>query len=254
MKTSAPVRSRHSLPLALLAGGLATRLRPITEKVPKSMVEVAGEPFIAHQLRLLASRDIRDVVVCAGYLGEQLADFVGNGERFGCNVTYSFDGDKLLGTGGAIRKALPLLGDSFYVMYGDSYLPIDFAAAYDVFAYSGLKGLMTVFRNGDRWDKSNVLFVDGRIHNYDKRNPTPDMEHIDYGLGILTAEALAGWDDTTAFDLARVYEELVANQQLAGLEVFERFFEIGSFAGLDETDALFLSLCKTAQRGANTQP
>ena len=242
MKMSVQVSSRHSLPLALLAGGLATRLRPVTEKIPKSMMEIAGEPFIAHQLRLLAKQQVRDIVICAGYLGEQIAEYVGDGGQFGCHVTYSFDGDKLLGTGGAIRKAIPLLGDTFFVMYGDSYLPTDFAQVYDVFANSGMSGLMTVFKNDNQWDTSNVLFAKGSIAQYDKRAPNDSMQYIDYGLGILTAKAFSDRHECERFDLAEVYESLVASKQLAGFEVHERFFEIGSWNGLDETNSLFLKL------------
>jgi len=228
--------------LALLAGGLATRLRPITTTIPKSMVPVAGEPFVAHQLRLLSNQGIHEVVICVGYLGDQLRDFVGDGSSFGCHVQYSFDGDTLKGTGGAIRQALPLLGDHFLVMYGDSYLPTAFGPVYETFLASGKQGLMTVFKNGDLWDKSNVEFRDGRIVDYNKRTPTPRMDYIDYGFGILKSEVFAGWTADQVFDLALVYESLVAKGQLAGYEASERFFEIGSHEGLDETDSLFLQL------------
>jgi NDP-sugar pyrophosphorylase family protein len=228
--------------IALLAGGLATRLRPITTTIPKSMVQVAGEPFVAHQLRLLASQGIHQVVMCVGYLGDQLRDFVGDGSSFGCEVVFSFDGDELKGTGGAIKQALPMLGDHFFVMYGDSYLPTQFAPIYDAFLDSGRQGLMTVFKNGDQWDKSNIEFRDGRIVEYNKRTPTPAMDHIDYGFGILRAKAFAAWNANQVFDLARVYEALVAEEELAGYEVKERFFEIGSHEGLDETDSLFVHL------------
>jgi NDP-sugar pyrophosphorylase family protein len=242
MKMNAPASSKQMPRIALLAGGLATRLRPITTTIPKSMVTVAGEPFVAHQLRLLAGQGIHEVVMCVGYLGEQLQDFVGDGSAFDCHVEYSFDGEKLKGTGGAIKKALPLLGDHFLVMYGDSYLPTLFAPVYDSFVESGMQGLMTVFKNRDLWDRSNVEFRDGRIVRYDKRNPTQEMDYIDYGFGILKAEVFAAWESEEAFDLALVYESLVAKGQLAGYEVKERFFEIGSHEGLDETDSLFLQL------------
>jgi NDP-sugar pyrophosphorylase family protein len=228
--------------LALLAGGLATRLRPITMTVPKSMVPVAGEPFVAHQLRLLVRQGIRDIVMCAGYLGEQLEEYVGNGSGFGCTVTYSYDGDKLKGTGGAIKQALPLLGDHFFVMYGDSYLPTAFAPIYKSYLDERKAGLMTVLKNGNQWDKSNVEFRDNKIVRYDKRTPTSEMDYIDYGLGILQANVFDSWNTEEVFDLALVYESLVARGELTGYEVTERFFEIGSHQGLGETDALFLEL------------
>jgi len=234
-----------TLPLALLAGGMASRLGAMTERVPKSMLEVAGEPFIAHQLRLLAGQGVRDVVMCCGHLGGMIADFIGDGERFGCRVRYSFDGPPLLGTGGAIRKALPLLEPHFWVMYGDSYLTAAFGPALRAFGDSGKLGLMTVFRNDDRWDASNVEFAEGRIVRYDKREPTPEMRHIDYGLGIYSAAAFANWPEGSAFDLAEVQGDLIARGAMAGFEVTERFFEIGSVDGLAETDELLRERLQT---------
>ncbi len=224
--------------IALLAGGLATRLRPITETIPKSLVTVAGEPFLAHQLRLLHAHGFRRVVLCVGHLGEMIRQEVGDGSAFGMELEYSFDGAKLLGTGGAIQRALPLLGEAFVVLYGDSYLPMDYAAAVGAFAASGKPGLMTVFHNQGQWDTSNVVFADGTIRRYDKRELTPDMQHIDYGLGILRAEALAGYPKDEAFDLAEVYRDLSRAGQLAGYEVRHRFYEMGSPVGLAELDAL----------------
>lgn len=224
-------------PLALLAGGMASRLGAMTERIPKSMLEVAGEPFIAHQLRLLASQGIRDVVICCGHLGGMIADFVGDGEQFGCRARYSFDGPPLLGTGGAIRKALPLLGPEFWVMYGDSYLTAAFRPALRIFEESGKHGLMTVFRNDDRWDASNVEFAEGRIVRYSKRERSPEMRHIDYGLGIYSAAAFADWPEGAAFELSELQSNLIARGSMAGSEAAERFFEIGSVDGLAETDA-----------------
>ena len=182
-----------SVPVALLAGGLATRLRPITETIPKAMVDIDGRPFIDHQLDLLARNGIRRVVMCLGYLGEQVQRQVGDGSARGVHIAYSFDGDKLMGTGGAVKRAAGLLhqrgtGDTFWVMYGDSYMDIDYRAVLDAFGRavreSDALGLMTVLRNGNRWDKSNVVFRDGRLVRYDKRNQTPDMDYIDYGVAL----------------------------------------------------------------------
>jgi|SRR5271154_2391323 NDP-sugar pyrophosphorylase family protein len=233
----APAASERRPALALLAGGLATRLRPLTQTLPKSMVEVAGAPFIAHQLRLLASQGINEIVICTGYLGEQIEAYVGNGAAFGCNVRYSFDGNRPLGTGGALRKALPLLGDPFVVMYGDSYLPTPFAPILRAFAGSGLPALMTVFRNAGRWDTSNVELARGVILRYDKVDRTLAMLHIDYGLGLLAASVVQTRTAGDPFDLADLYRDLAQHGRLAGFEVHERFYEIGSPAGLRETDA-----------------
>ena len=230
-----------SIPVVILAGGLATRLRPITEKIPKSLVSVAGEPFLAHQLRLLHSRGVRKAVMCVGYLGEMIEQEVGDGAAFGIELRYSFDGPKLLGTGGALRQALPMLGEEFFVLYGDSYLPIDYAAVLETFHASGQPGLMTVFRNEGAWDTSNVHFENGRIVRYDKRERSPEMRHIDYGLGVFRSSVFAERPAGEAFDLADVQRGLVAKDALAGHEVFQRFYEMGSHSGLAELEALLLN-------------
>ena len=234
---SAPSHSYGSLPLALLAGGLATRLGDLTAHVPKSLLTVAGEPFISHQLRLLAFEGVRDIIICCGHLGEQIEEFIGDGSRFGCHVRYSSDGPSLLGTGGAIRRALPLLGSRFWVMYGDSYLLAPFAPILAAFHTSHQPALLTVFANQNRWDTSNVEFADGRIIRYDKRNPQPGMQHIDYGLSIYSADIFRRWPAQSAFDLSAVQRQLVDRGTIAGYEVADRFYEIGSQAGLEETDA-----------------
>lgn len=223
------------LPVAILAGGLATRLRPLTETIPKSLVEVAGEPFLAHQLRLLRSTGIVKAVICAGYLAEQIQDFAGDGSRFGMHLSYSLDGPTLLGTAGALRRALPLIpGDNFLTVYGDSYLPCDYAAVARTFLESGKRGLMTVYRNQGQWDTSNVEFRDGGILRYDKKNRTPEMHHIDYGLGAFHRSIFEEIPEGTPSDLAAVYQELLAAGDLAAFEVPQRFYEIGSFAGIQE--------------------
>jgi NDP-sugar pyrophosphorylase family protein len=210
------------LPVAILAGGLATRLRPITETIPKALVDVARKPFIVRQLDYLRRQGFTRVVMCVGYLGEQIEAVVGDGRALGLNVTYSYDGPRLLGTGGALRRALPLLGDTFLVMYGDSWLPIDFKAVEAKFWASKLPALMVVLHNGDRWDKSNVLFRDGRIVEYNKRFPRPEMAYIDYGVGVLSASLLAGYGDDEIIDLADIYHDLSLRGELAGHEVTER--------------------------------
>jgi NDP-sugar pyrophosphorylase family protein len=224
--------------LALLAGGLATRLRPHTLKVPKALIQVAGEPFIAHQLRLMRRERVSRVVLCVGYLGEQIEAFVKDGSQFGLAVEYSYDGPNLLGTGGPLRKALPYLGNEFLVMYGDSWLDTSFAPIVAAFRRSGKPALMTVFRNEGRWDVSNVWYENEVIQCHDKIERVPQMQHIDWGLSIVKADVLARQPANTAFDLAEIYSSLARRGQLAGYEVTTRFYEIGSTDGLLETDAL----------------
>jgi NDP-sugar pyrophosphorylase family protein len=222
------------LPVAILAGGLATRLRPVTERIPKMLVEVAGEPFAAHQMRLLKRAGATRVVLCTGFLGEMIKEYVGDGSRFGLEISYSPDGPKLLGTAGALRQALPLLGGAFLSLYGDSYLPCDYSAVERAFLESGKLGLMTVYRNEGRWDTSNVEFENGRIVAYDKKNRTSRMRHIDYGLGAFRREAFDGIAEGEAADLAALYQDLLARGELAAVEMSERFYEAGSFSGIEE--------------------
>lgn len=226
------------MPVAILAGGLATRLKPITEKVPKLLVEVAGEPFFNHQIRLLKKAGLTKLVLCIGYLGEKVVELYGDGSKWGVEIEYSFDGPKLLGTGGALIRALPKLGEAFYVLYGDSYLPIDYQAVGRAFVSSGKLGLMTVFGNKGLYDTSNVWFQDGSIMAYDKKDRLPTMHHIDYGLGVFHRAALDGFPQDAVVDLAEVQKALLERGQLAGYEIASRFYEIGSHAGLQELDQL----------------
>ena len=217
---------------------MATRLRPITEKIPKLLVEVAGEPFFSHQLRLLRAAGLTRLVLCVGYLGEKIVELYGDGAKWGVHIDYVFDGPKLLGTGGALIKALPKLGDAFYVLYGDSYLPVDYRAVGDFFLSSGKLGLMTVYENHGRYDTSNVWFERGEIKLYDKKNKVPQMHHIDYGLGVFRAAAFGDFPRDAVVDLAEVQKALLARGELAGYEMKQRFYEIGSHEGLAELDAL----------------
>ncbi len=231
----------EDIAVAILAGGLATRLGPITEKIPKILVEVAGQPFAVHQLALLRQHGFTNIVFCLGHLGEQVQATLGDGRQWGLNLQYVFDGPKLLGTGGALRQALPLLGEAFLVMYGDSYLQCDYQAVAQTFLSSQKLGLMTVFNNGDQWDHSNVIFQDGYIVDYDKENRSLAMRHIDYGLGALRSQLFEKYPLAEAIDLAVIYQDLVAQNQLLGFEVRQRFYEIGSPVGLEETQQYLLN-------------
>jgi NDP-sugar pyrophosphorylase family protein len=225
-----------SLPVAILAGGLGTRLYPVTLQKPKALIEVLGEPFLVHQLRLLKNAGIKKVVLCVGNHGKVLREFAGDGSQFGVRIEYSFDGPVLLGTGGAVRQAIPLLGDAFFVLYGDSYLPCDYSAVERCFHASGKQALMTVFQNEGNWDTSNVEMADDRIKVYDKKNRTPQMRHIDYGLGAFRASAFSLVPAAASFDLADLYQQLLAKGELAAFQVQQRFYEVGSFQGIKELE------------------
>jgi N-acetyl-alpha-D-muramate 1-phosphate uridylyltransferase len=229
------------LPVAILAGGLATRLRPATETIPKALIDINGEPFIAHQLRLLSSAGVDRVVMCVGHLGEMIREFAGDGRRFGIDVAYCPDGPILRGTAGAVRNARPLLGDQFLVLYGDSYLPCDYQAVQRAFLASGQPALMTVFRNDHKWEISNVEFAGGQIAAYDKKTPRAAMTYVDYGLSafhasVFSAAGFSGAGDQ-ATDLTTVFQDLIRRHGLAGLEVKERFYEVGSWEGIRELGA-----------------
>ena len=225
-------------PIAVLAGGLAKRMRPLTERVPKALLEVAGEPFVAHQLRLFAREGIANVKLLVGHRWEQIERFVGDGGRFGVKVEYIVDGPMLVGTGGAVRHALDRLAPEFLVTYCDSWLDAPYAPAVEAFRASGQPALMCVYRNENRWDASNVQFENGIIRRYSKKVRVPEMHHIDWGLGMLKARAVAAWPMGEPRDLAELYEELSNSGRLARYEMTHRFHEIGSFAGLAETNRL----------------
>jgi NDP-sugar pyrophosphorylase family protein len=222
-------------PVLLLAGGQATRLGTISKTVPKALVTVAGRPFIDYQLERLASQGIRELILCVGHFADQIRHHVGNGSRFGLRVSYSDDGPTPRGTGGAVRNALPSSGDGCWVLYGDSLLDVDYRAVFASLPSTAL-GLMTVFRNENRYDRSNVLFHDGRLVKYNKAESTPDMEHIDYGLSLLRTAAIEQIPADRQSDLAELYGKLSIAGEMVGVEVTKRFYEIGSPAGLQEAE------------------
>jgi len=228
------------LPVAILAGGLATRLRPLTDRVPKSLLAIAGRPFIFHQLEMLRSQGVARVVLCVGHLGERIMAAVSARPTPALAISYSFDGSALLGTGGALKQALPLLGDEFFVLNGDSYLPCSLARVQAAYRAARRPALMTVLRNDNRWDRSNVLFRDGELLAYDKKAPRADMCHIDFGLSVLSHGVFSSYRGSSVIDLADIFRDLARRRQLAALEVAQRFYEIGSLQGLKDTEE-FLS-------------
>lgn len=224
-------------PVCILAGGLGTRLGVIARGTPKPLVEVAGRPFVEHQLALLAAHGAREIVLCVGHLGEQIEAVIGDGAAHGLTVRYRYDPPQLAGTAGAVRGALDLLPeDGFFVLYGDTYLRVDYRGVEARFRQSGAPALMTVLRNEGRWDVSNARVAGELIAAYDKVLPSPDMAWIDYGLSVLTHRALSVVAEHEP-DLATVFTELARRGELAAYEAIERFYEIGSPAAREETAA-----------------
>jgi len=237
------------LPALILAGGLAKQLGATTARIPKALVEVAGQPFLSHQLALLRQNGVTRVILLVGHLGEMIQDRYGDGAGAGVTIEYAFDGPTLLGTAGAIRQIQDRLPDRFFVLYGDSYLTCDFASVQAAFIASGRAGLMTVFQNDGRFDTSNVEFDGAEIVRYDKERRTPAMRHIDYGLSAFTRAAFDRVIPGRAADLAGLCQRLLAERQLAAFEVHDRFYEIGSPQGLADTDAYL----RSAAAGRGTQ-
>jgi N-acetyl-alpha-D-muramate 1-phosphate uridylyltransferase len=226
-------------PVAILAGGRATRLHPLTRSIPKSLVNIAGRPFILHQLAMLRSQGVERVVLCLGHLGEQIQQLIGDGRELGLGVQYSYDGDQPLGTGGALRCALPLLGTKFFAMYGDSLPRVPLGQLRDAYRRAGCLAMLAVVHNANRWDASNVRLKEEAC-SYSKRSPPPGTEHIDAGLSLLASEVFAHYPTGGALDLADVFETLSARGQLAALELADRIYEIGSLQGIRDTESFLL--------------
>lgn len=223
-----------NIPFIILAGGLATRLKPITNKIPKALVPVAGKSFIYHQLDLLNDSNINHVVLCLGHLGKMVESELGKKYK-NITIEYSYDGPVLLGTGGAVKNAITKVGDVFGVLYGDSYLPINYTDIINYYNKCGRYGLMTVYANDNKYDVSNVVFQYGEILKYSKTDLVPEMKHIDYGFSIFNKSVFKIMPDS--FDLSKLMIQLIEQNQLAGYEVYNRFYEIGSFAGLCELES-----------------
>jgi NDP-sugar pyrophosphorylase family protein len=239
-------------PVCILAGGRGTRLGERVRDRPKPLVHVAGRPFLWHQLRLLAAYGISDVVLCVGYLGEQIRECIGT-ELFGLRIGYSFDDPALDGTLGALRRARAMLGERFMVLYGDTYLRIDYVAAAVAWERSGLPAMMCVLRNRGRWGASNAIYADGLVLAHDKHASRPEMDWIDYGLGGLEQAALDAISPAVD-DLSDLYRLLAADGRLFGFPATERFFEVGTPDALEETDAFLRTTAVCAGRRRQVTP
>jgi len=234
--------SERKMQAVVLAGGLATRMRPRTLTVPKSMLEVAGRPFVDWQIERLVASGIADIVMCIAHLGERIREHVGDGAALGARVVWSEEGPELLGTGGALRVALPLLGETFLVTYGDSYLPFDYAEPLRMLeAHSDCDGVMAVFKNEGKWDPSNVVTDGAWVNRYEKgvdRAVHPEFDHIDYGATALRRSVLSGASSVVgqprAAGFDAVQRDLASRKRLRAFVARERFFEIGSPEGLAE--------------------
>jgi NDP-sugar pyrophosphorylase family protein len=220
------------LPVVIIAGGLATRLKSRAHDRPKSMLVVNEKPFIDWQLNMLASQGVEKVIICIGNKGDQIASFVGNGSRYGIEIFYSSDGEFLLGTGGAVQKASKLVQGKFLVTYGDSYLPISFFEFSKKFEDSKKNSAMAVYKNDNLYDKSNIDFIDGEILTYSKNDVHKKFKYIDYGLLGLNSNTFPFREHNSEWDLSILLNKLVIQKEILGIEVHNRFYEIGSESGI----------------------
>lgn len=229
--------------VVILAGGKATRLYPLTRTIPKSMIEICGRPFFEYQIKLLLKNNIKNIVMCVGTFYRQIVDFFGDGQKLGVSIQYSIeDPEKLLGTAGALKNAEKYLDDVFFVMYGDSYLPINFTKVYEKFKNNKKLGLMTIYKNNNKFDKSNVSKLGDLVTVYDKTGKENNLEYIDYGLLILKKEALQMIPSNEFVDLGVLMQKLIEKRELISYEVHDRFYEIGSVSGIKDFETYVKSI------------
>jgi NDP-sugar pyrophosphorylase family protein len=216
--------------MVILCGGLATRLRDLAKDIPKSMIPIGGKPFLEHQIENLKKHSIKDLILCVGHLSKQIEEYFGDGNKFGVNIQYSNDGDTPLGPIGAVKNAEPLLEDTFFIMYGDSYLSVDFQKAYSFFNQNDKLGLMVVYKNNNRYDKSNIVTKDNMVVSYGENDAT----YIDYGTSILRKKTLEFIPKNTFFTTGDLFTKLIEKKELLSYEAKERFYHIGNPEALEE--------------------
>jgi N-acetyl-alpha-D-muramate 1-phosphate uridylyltransferase len=220
--------------MVIFCGGLATRLGDLAKDTPKSMIKIEGKPFLEYQIEMLKKQSIKDIVLCVGYLSEKIIEYFGDGKKFGVNIRYSHDDEKPLGPIGALKNAEPLLADVFFIMYGDSYLFVDFKKVYSYFLKHDDLALMVTYKNFDKYDASNLVIKNGRILAYGKENKTKDMIFIDYGTSILRKNVLELIPKHTYYSMVPFFSDLIKRKQLLAFEAKKRFYHIGTPEALKE--------------------
>ncbi|MCX6666454.1 MAG: sugar phosphate nucleotidyltransferase [Euryarchaeota archaeon] len=219
--------------IVILCGGLATRLGDLAKDTPKSMVLIEGKPFLEHQITFLKYHGVTDIILCVGYLAEKIKDYFDDGKRFGIHIQYSHDGDKPLGPIGALKKAEPLLEDIFFTMYGDSYVFVEFNTVYSYFTNHRYPALMIVYKNKDKYDRSNLIVHNSKVTCYNGEK-VKEMVYIDYGISIFKKKVLDIIPKNTFFSTNEFFSDLVAKKQLFALDVNKRFYHIGNPEALEE--------------------
>ena len=222
--------------VVIIAGGLGTRLYPITKRVPKSMVKVGPKPFFEHQIELCRKNGIRNIVFCGGYLWEEVWKYFGRGRGFGVEIDYSIE-EEILDTGGALKNAYPWLDREFFVLYGDSYLVFDWQEAYGFFTRSQAKGLMTVWEATNGFKPQVSIDERGFVKEFTKENFKPEMKYIEYGLNILKKNIIFEVPGEK-FPIGDYFNLLIEKRSLVSFKVKNKFFEAGSFEGINELKRL----------------
>ena len=220
--------------ILIICGGLGTRLYPITKNLPKSLIEINNRPFIYWQLKYIEQQGFKDIHLCLGNMGEMVEEAVKKFKLINLNITFSYDGDKLLGTGGAIVNALSNVTDDLFIQYGDSYLPVNYKKIQNSYLSNDKKILMSIIKNNNKWDKSNVIYKDSKLLEYNKKNYSDNMEYIDYGLSIVSKTIFESYNQKETIDLADIFQKASINSQIIGYEVSEKFYEIGSKEGIKD--------------------
>ncbi|KYK22480.1 hypothetical protein AYK24_02070 [Thermoplasmatales archaeon SG8-52-4] len=228
--------------MVILCGGLATRLGKYSKNTPKSMIDIEGKPFLEYQIEILKKHSIKDILLCVGHLSDEIRRYFGNGSKFDVNIKYSYDGYKLLGPIGAVKNAEPLLENIFFIMYGDSYIKVDFQKVYSKFIKHNKLGLMTVFKNYDKYDKSNIAVENDLVVDYKKSNRTKEIVYIDYGMSVLRKESLDYVPKDEFFSTDKFFSNLINIRQLLAFEVKNRFYHIGNPDSLEEFRSFIRSL------------
>lgn len=220
--------------IVIFCGGLATRLGSLAKKTPKSMMDINGKPFLKYQIKNVSKFGIKDIVLCVGHLSEQIIDYFENGEKFGVNITYSHDGERPLGPIGALKKAAHLLKNDFFIMYGDSYLSVDFNDVYTFHKKHDKPACMVVYKNQDKYDKSNLIIKENLVVGYGDKDRTKDMIYIDYGTSILSKKTLDSLKEDTFYSTGDFFSKLIKNNELLAYEIKNRFYHIGNPDALEE--------------------
>ncbi len=220
-------------PVIILAGGKGKRIKKLTAKKPKPLVKILNKPFIEYQIDLLRKQKVKKLIISIGYRGDEIINFIKNKNYKDIDISFFKDGIKPLGTGGALKKISKKIQGTFIVLYGDSFLPISIKNIEKKFIKSKQDVLLTIYKNNNRFDKSNIKIVNKKIF-YNKFINDSDMKYIDYGLSIIKSKIIKNFTSNKKFDLSDLIYKLCLDRKIAYSIVKKRFYEIGSYKGIKD--------------------